>query len=232
MERRTFRFGFNDLGLSVSEIENVIGYNDNTEREYMASLIHEAMNEAKRIIDVKSEYRIFDKTGFDSEAKSIILENQVFNVGKIVFNQLKKSGSAALFLCTAGPEIGLRSKQAMKEGDLLTGYIFDVMGSEIVEAATDLMQEELRKSAEQEGFKITNRYSPGYCGWNVAEQHKLFTLFPDNYCDIRLTPSALMDPVKSVSGIIGIGTSVRNNPYTCRMCDMNDCIYRRIRDKH
>ena len=79
--------------------------------------------------------------------------------------------------------------------------------------------------------RITNRYSPGYCGWQVAEQHKLFQLIPDNYCGIRLTESALMDPVKSVSGIIGIGENVKINPYTCRMCDMPDCVYRKVRDR-
>jgi len=36
-----------------------------------------------------------------------------------------------------------------------------------------------------------------------------------------------MDPEKSVSGIIGIGENVRFNPYTCGMCDMKDCIYRK-----
>ena len=36
-----------------------------------------------------------------------------------------------------------------------------------------------------------------------------------------------MDPVKSVSGFIGIGEHVKYNPYTCRLCDMKDCIYRR-----
>jgi hypothetical protein len=80
-------------------------------------------------------------------------------------------------------------------------------------------------------MKITNRYSPGYCDWNVGEQHKLFSFFPDNYCGIRLTPSALMDPVKSVSGIIGIGENVKRNDYTCRVCDMKDCIYRRSREE-
>ncbi|MCK7538940.1 MAG: hypothetical protein MZV63_52410 [Marinilabiliales bacterium] len=47
---------------------------------------------------------------------------------------------------------------------------------------------------------ITNRFSPGYCGWDVAEQHKLFSFFKDNFCGITLTESALMNPVKSVSG--------------------------------
>jgi hypothetical protein len=81
------------------------------------------------------------------------------------------------------------------------------------------------------GKKITNRYSPGYCGWDVTEQHKLFQLIPENYCGIKLTPSALMDPVKSISGIIGIGENVKNNPYTCRLCNQNDCVYRGIRER-
>ena len=39
-----------------------------------------------------------------------------------------------------------------------------------------------------------------------------------------------MDPIKSISGIIGIGKDVNYYPYTCRMCDMEDCIYRRTRE--
>jgi cobalamin-dependent methionine synthase I len=102
----------------------------------------------------------------------------------------------------------------------------------IAEAASDIVQNELGKSAAISGNRITNRYSPGYCGWQVVEQHKLFQLIPDNFCGIRLTESALMDPVKSVSGIIGIGEKVKINPYTCRMCDMPDCVYRKVREKN
>ena len=117
----------------------------------------------------------------------------------------------------------------MKEGDLLTGYIYDVIGSEIAEAAADLMQDSLMKEMTFAGRKITNRYSPGYCGWDVAEQHKLFQLLPDNFCGIKLNASALMDPEKSVSGFIGTGEHVRYNLYTCGLCDMKDCIYRKLR---
>ena len=115
----------------------------------------------------------------------------------------------------------------MKEGDLLKSYVYDVVGSEIVEAAADLMQDELEKAMAVGGRKITNRFSPGYCGWDVVEQHKLFRLIPGNFCGIRLTPSALMDPVKSVSGFIGIGENVKRLPYTCSFCDMKDCLYRK-----
>jgi hypothetical protein len=114
----------------------------------------------------------------------------------------------------------------VNDGDLLTGYVYDVIGSEIVETAADLMQADLASEMAKLGLKITNRYSPGYCKWDVEEQHKIFRFMPYNYCGIRLTPSALMDPVKSVSGFIGIGRDVRYNRYTCNLCDMKDCIYR------
>jgi cobalamin-dependent methionine synthase I len=115
---------------------------------------------------------------------------------------------------------------------MLKGYIYDVIGSEIVENAADLMQSDLEQDMLVTGKKITNRYSPGYCGWDVAEQHNLFELLPLNFCEIKLTPSYLMDPVKSISGIIGIGENVKNNSYSCKICDMKDCLYRSVREKN
>ncbi len=172
---------------------------------------------------------VFPVAKFDETEKSVEINNLVFNLRKIVYGQIKKSDSIAVFLCTAGEETGIRSRRAMKNGDLLTGYIYDVIGSEIAEAAADLMQDNLREAMASEGKKITNRYSPGYCGWDVAEQHKLFQLMPDNYCGIQLNTSALMDPEKSVSGFIGIGEHVRYNQYTCGLCEMKDCIYRKTK---
>lgn len=231
MRNSTFKFDFKDLQLTVSQIEDVIGYNEGEERKFVTGLIEEILQESQKIASIKAQYRIFNNIKFDKENRSVTINNISFNIKNIVFGQLKKSDSAAIFLCTAGEEIGIRSRKAMQERDFLRGYIYDVVGSEIVEAAADLMQKELEKAAISTGKKITNRYSPGYCGWDVAEQHKLFQLVPYNYCGIRLTPSALMDPVKSVSGIIGIGEKVKSNPYTCNLCDLKDCIYRKAREK-
>jgi hypothetical protein len=185
------------------------------------------LKEAEAICTLKAEYRIFENISFKESSRSLLISNVSFDIGKIIYGQIKKSGSAALFVCTAGGEIGIRSRNAMKEGDLLEGYIYDVIGSEAVEAVADLMQDDMEAEMELSGKKITNRFSPGYCGWDVAEQHKLFSLMTDNYCGIRLNPSSLMDPVKSVSGIIGIGENVKRHPYTCKLCDMKDCMYRR-----
>lgn len=231
MRNSTFKFDFKDLQLTVSRIEDVIGYNEGEEREFVTGLIEEILLESQKIANIKAQYRIFNNIKFDKENRSVTINNISFNIKNIVFGQIKKSDSMAIFLCTAGEEIGIRSRKAMQERDMLRGYIYDVIGSEIVEAAADLMQIDLGKNVVPEGKKITNRYSPGYCGWDVAEQHKLFQLIPYNFCGITLTPSALMDPVKSVSGIIGIGENVKSNPYICRMCEMKDCIYRKVKEK-
>jgi hypothetical protein len=231
MNYKSYQFDFNDLKISSSMIENVLGYKEGEDRILVTSLIEEILTECHEISNIKAEYRLYNDVRFDNETKSVTINNIKFQIKKIVFGQIKKSDSVALFLCTAGAEIGLRSREAMRERDLLKGYIYDVIGSEIVEATADLMQADLERNMLTSGKKITNRYSPGYCGWDVAEQHNLFELLPENICNVKLTPSALMDPVKSVSGIIGIGENVKSNPYTCGMCDMKDCVYRRAREK-
>jgi hypothetical protein len=229
MESGTFQFEFRDLNLSVSQIENVMGYKEGEDSGLVTGLIGEVFENVAEICRIRAQYKVFDNISFDGEKKRLAIGDLLFEIKGIVYNQIRFSDSVALFMCTAGDEIGQRSSRSMKEGDFLRGYAYDIIGSEIAEAAADLIQADLEKISLLTGRKITNRYSPGYCGWDVAEQKKLFTLLSGVFCGIRLTESALMDPVKSVSGIIGIGANVRFNPYTCEMCNMKNCTFSRIR---
>jgi len=229
MIHKTFHYDFRDLKLSVAQVERVMGYKHGESQEPVSDLIAETLNEMEADTGIKSEYRIFENIKYHNTDKSVEAGKVMFNIKAIIFNQLKKSESAAIFLCTAGNGPGIRSRRSTKEGDLLRGYVYDTIGSEIVEAAADLMQEALEDEMINAGKKITNRFSPGYCGWEVAEQKKLFQLMHDNYCGIRLNSSSLMDPVKSVSGIIGIGEKVKKHPYPCSLCEMEDCIHRKLK---
>jgi hypothetical protein len=211
----------------VSQIESVMGYDEGISHMVVADIISKVLDEADTICEMKAEYRIFDNILFNESDKTIAFNDQVFDIHKVIFGQIRKSDLAALFLCTAGEELSTRCRKSMKEGDLLKGYVYDVVGSETVEAAAELMQKQLENDVKDSGMKTTNRFSPGYCGWMVDEQHKLFNLMPDNYCSIRLTASALMEPIKSVSGLIGVGLNVKRAPYTCSYCDMENCIYRK-----
>lgn len=226
MESVKISYPFRDIIPSLEMIERTMGYRDGETPEPVRDIVKDVIDEIFMLDEARAEYRIFSDISFDKLQKSVRIEEEIFAIKPIIFSQIRKSEQVALFICTAGETISSISRESMKGKDLLKGYIYDVVGSEIVETAADMMQDELRQSVAAAKNNITNRFSPGYCGWDVAQQHSLFRFFPDNFCKISLTESALMSPVKSVSGIIGIGSEVNFAPYQCKVCEDKNCIYR------
>ena len=222
----TYHLSFNELDVQRLRIERVMGYDPDTIPEPFPEMIDEVLSVASEYCDIQGGYKIIEDFSFDKDAHLVSIQGIPLDIHKIIFNQIKSAEKLALFVCTAGPKVGEWSRKLMAEGDLMKGYIVDVVGSEIVEKAMDKIQETLSIKMKAEGFNITNRYSPGYCNWSVSEQHKLFSLLPANFCDVRLTDTALMYPIKTVSGIIGIGKTIKYNHYTCQICDMQNCLYR------
>jgi hypothetical protein len=229
MKAQEYSYQFNELEISTDIIEKFMGYEPGNAPEPIPQLIQEVLGVAHDYCDIKGGYVLNDQVDINREEKIISINGVQFEVKKIITNQLRKMDDVALFACTAGPGIGEYSKELMHDGDFVKGYIVDVVGSEIVEAAMDKIQDDLENKMNAEGLFITDRYSPGYCGWSVAEQQKLFSFFPKDFCGIKLSPTSLMNPIKSVSGIIGIGPNVRRKGYMCQHCDMVNCIYREKR---
>jgi len=201
---RTFQFGFKELNINILQIESVMGCSKSESHETVSELIAEVLKEAEDFCDIKAEFRIFSRIHFNDHGKTVEINDLVFNVNNIVFNQIKRSDTIAVFLCTAGKETGIRGSKAMKDGDYLKGYIYDVIGSEIVETAADMMQNELDKEIIPAGKRSTNRFSPGYCDWSVTEQKHLFRLLDANAVGVQLNDSCLMQPRKSISGVFGL----------------------------
>jgi hypothetical protein len=218
------KYDFSELGITISKIERLMGYDHGSAPEPIGDTIQSVFDEATEITDIQGGYELIPQ--FKAEDDSIIIENITFLTGKIVTHFIKPSTSLAFFIFTAGKEIQVRSRKCFAGNDPMKGYVYDVMGSEIAESAVDKMQNDLEQRMLKEGIKITNRYSPGYCGWPINDQFKLFSFFPENYGGITLSKTALMDPIKSVSGVIGIGPKVRQHPYSCQLCDAQNCIYR------
>lgn len=152
-----------------------------------------------------------------------------FEMGRIIERQLQDSEAYALFICTAGKAFEEYQQQLMTEADMVRVFIADALGSVIAEHCADRMEEILQTSIDKLGWHHTNRFSPGYCGWHVSQQQLFFPLFAGNTCGVSLTESSLMMPIKSVSGIIGLGEKVRKSDYTCGLCDFQQCYKRRRR---
>jgi hypothetical protein len=107
--------------------------------------------------------------------------------------------------------------------------VLDVMGSIAASKAIDRMSDDLEVEVSRSEWHVSESYSPGYCDWDVAEQQKLFSFFPPGFLGITLSSSSLMSPVKSVSGIIGIGPGMKRNGYQCFLCNDTTCLYGKIR---
>ena len=150
-----------------------------------------------------------------------------FDMGKIILQQLKGAEAYALFIATSGRDFEAFQHQLKEESDMVRVFIADALGSVIAEKCADEMEKNLQISIDKLGWQHTNRFSPGYCGWHVSQQQILFPLFKGETCGVRLTDSSLMLPIKSVSGIIGLGKDVRRLDYTCGLCQFEKCYKRK-----
>jgi len=150
-----------------------------------------------------------------------------FQLGRIIERQLAGAEAYAFFVCTAGTEYEAYQQRLTQEGDMVRLFIADALGSVIAERCADLMEQSLQESVDKLQWHHTNRFSPGYCGWHVSQQQRLFPLFGGHTCGITLTDSSLMVPIKSVSGIVGLGRNVRRLDYTCGLCNFEKCYKRK-----
>jgi len=223
---KEFANSFRQLDINYSEIFALLGYPEGNLPEPFEGYLSEAIEKAETFGDIHGAIFIAEQIRFSDAKDRIIVDDVEFRIGKTIAKEIRNSESIVFFICTAGKEISEISRELMLGEDPVLGYVYDVLGSIIAEAAMDKIHQEIGDMAALRGQLVTNRYSPGYCHWNIADQHKLFSFFPEGCCGISLTKSALMHPIKSVSGIIGMGKDVKFREYTCSLCNLTDCFYR------
>ena len=212
MTQKTLRF--DALGITLADVFEQMGYRGTEADEA-------TQRETRTVIE---EVRTWLRPQF---CYQVVRELPAFDMGKIILNQLRGSEAYALFICTCGTEYEAYQERLKNEGDMVRVFIADALGSVIAERCADAMEVSLQESIDKLGWHHTNRFSPGYCGWLVSQQQLLFPLFGGNTCGVWLTDSSLMVPIKSVSGIIGLGEKVRKVDYTCGLCDFTQCYKRK-----
>lgn len=223
---RTHEFTFASLNVTASDIEEFIGYQPGSSLDAFKDHYESALARAAGVCRIVAGYRLFSEV--EITKKNIIIDGRIFSTGGIISRQLKGSSGIAVFVCTAGHGISELAKGMTTSGDVVMAYMYDVIGSLCTEKAADRMEAFLFEESDIKGFGISNRCSPGYCGWDVSEQGKLFSLLPQGFCGVTLTASSLMQPIKSVSGIIGYGPDARKTERPCKQCHQTDCIYKKI----
>ncbi|HUG37373.1 MAG TPA: vitamin B12 dependent-methionine synthase activation domain-containing protein [Candidatus Limnocylindrales bacterium] len=132
-------------------------------------------------------------------------------------------------ICTVGRPIEERVRELFDARELPLAVMLDSVASAAVESLAEYVNDWLCQAALPDGLKVTNRISPGYAGWDVAEQAALFRLCDGAPIGVSLNEACFMTPVKTISFLVGVGAEARVDHYftQCRRCWMRDCAYRR-----
>ena len=226
-----YRLAFDELGIEAEAVEIRMGRGEERLPGPFPAQIEKGLKTAAACAAISGGYVLSDNVSLSEDAGTLHIGTRAFAVGKIIGCQLRGLEAVAVFVCTAGSDISALAKNLTGAGDLIQAYVLDSIASETVERAMDRIQDKLAVSLKSGGQNISRRFSPGYCGWPVSDQHGLFSLLPENFCGVVLTEQAFMLPLKSVSGIIGIGRHVRQREYPCRVCAVADCLYRQDKKK-
>lgn len=220
---------FQELGVDFGNIWGITGNDGYVPDPQSQELFESVAGEIVRICRPQYGYAVFRNEGVHKTA--IRLGGRSLGVGAIIARYLKQAEEYAVFVATAGVEFEAMQRRLRAEGDIVRQFFADMIGSEIAEAAGRVLSEALAAEQGRRGFLVSNSYSPGYCGWPVSDQQTLFALLPEAPCDITLSDSSLMSPIKSISGVIALGPKVEKKPYGCAICGKKDCYKNRLRKK-
>jgi hypothetical protein len=140
-------------------------------------------------------------------------------------SEIARRGEVWAFVATVGPVLEEKVRQHFSASCFLEGVLLDAAGSAAAEATAGLVEQECG------GGRMSERFSPGYCGWVMDAQTALFELLEPTAFGVELLPGFLMHPLKSVSGIVvrAPSSGLRIAPQYCRQCDAKGCDRRQAR---
>jgi hypothetical protein len=214
-----------ELSPQLSEILRYLGYG--SERSPSPAISDRVAQLAARGLDClqpRGTLAVHRVTGRDSRTLSF---GNVTIAGDIS-RHLAAVDRIAAFVVTVGEPITELAQAACRSGDALAGFVYDAVGSWAAEAAADALFAALRPQLNDDE-QLTLRFSPGYCGMDLAQQRAIFQLVQPESIGVSLLGMLLMRPVKSVSGLAGIGPArllaLQSSP--CADCPEVGCHMRR-----
>jgi Vitamin B12 dependent methionine synthase, activation domain len=213
-----------EINLQPAEILRSLGHPPETNPPPdVVQTIQRLMLEAEDYLQASGTYSLYAPTNWTDRSLEIGGCTILGNIGEF----FRGANRIAVFMVTAGNEITRQAGKRTEAGDALAGRVLDLVGSWAAErAAQALMAHLAGHLGPAESFTL--RYSPGFCGMELSQQRQLFRLAHADAIGITLLPSLFMHPLKSMSGLIGLGprAAVGTHLSPCEPCPLLDCYLR------
>lgn len=213
-------FSISASEFSREDLWDAMGYGGAVPDENVRGMSEKLINELVPAARMRYMYRIVDAERVSKQKVSF--DGTEFHPGGIICSYLDGMTQACVFVATAGREFDARLRGLSAEGDIVADFIADSIGTVLAELAVSSLEAELGIDSH-----LSLPYSPGYCGWDIREQHDFFPMFPPEPCGIRLSESSLMTPEKSISGFFAMGENLARQPYHCEICQNKKCYKRK-----
>jgi len=211
MEEEIFVFGIIGLQISLEAVLIQLGYSDlESVSSGMRDKVGAEIAKTQSLMEPKGLYLRLQEGDFKG------------------FELFSGAGRMILALATIGPALEQYAKKLVGAGEGATGLIADAIGTVAAEQTADFLERKIQQDCSETGLKVSRRYAPGYCGWEIEAQRQIFSRFDDTL-GIKLTDSCLMIPEKSLSFVCllsrtGDFSSIEVG--NCKNCGQKGCPYR------
>jgi hypothetical protein len=158
---------------------------------------------------------------------------------KHLLDYLRQAGAtrAVLVAVSAGSSCELQARKLWEESKPDEYFFLEVFGSAVVEHLVAGISGRVCALAETEGLIAVPHYSPGYSGWDISDQAKLFGLITRGMSKplpepLEVMSSGMLNPKKSLLAVVGLTARTAQSLASprlvpCEGCSFSPCQYRR-----
>ena len=156
-----------------------------------------------------------------------------------LLDDFKRAGvhSAVLVAVSAGRECEQQAHEFWRQGKPDEYFFMEMFGSAVVEHLIAVASGRICGWADEQGMVALPHYSPGYTGWDVADQTRLWQVirqsnghdFPG---ELEVMETGMLRPKKSLLAVLGLTRHLEKvKPFAklvpCENCSLPGCQYRR-----
>jgi hypothetical protein len=148
------------------------------------------------------------------------------------------SAHGAVFVAvSAGKECEEHAQQLWRDEKPDEYFFLESFGSAVVEQLVALASGRICGWADENRMAALPHFSPGYSGWDIAEQIPLWNLFRQNFAgqfpgELEVLDSGMLRPKKAQLAVVGLTRDLEMarrfaRLIPCENCSLPNCRYRR-----
>lgn len=229
------------IDVQESEFRRLLGYPRNYEPDHRSR----ELSDATRVwyAEHGEPWFYLREVSLTLTESRFALDGAEFELSKM-HEQLTATGAHNAFVAvvSAGEQCETHARQLWEEEKPDEYFFLETFGSAVVEHLTALAANRMCAWADENKMVALPHYSPGYSGWDIADQNRLHdaivgrqqTAFPG---PLTVLESGMLKPKKSQIAVFGITRHIERvaggpRLVPCVSCSLESCDYRRVPYKH